>query len=250
MTPDLKVTGRFDDAFAEGAKPTLEKLVQEVRDVTVDMSEASGIDGAGLAALVYLHKKLASQGHKVRVVGASADLKGTFERFHLADLFFEGSPGMGGSALRSGFFGLSPDAYLAAGAAAKKSPAEGGPGGAAKRAIPVVPRFDRASHSVKVWLDGATAQGGELRGGDALKSYRRWARKIGQDVDPADFRKHLAAILGPGRIMPRTSGYIVRGLQLRATIERGKEQVAEVIRLPRGLFSVPSRRDAIAALCF
>ncbi len=57
-------------------------------------------------------------------------------------------------------------------------------------------RFDAASHSVKVWLDGATVAGGELRGGDALKSYRRWARKMCQDADPAEFRKHLGCILG------------------------------------------------------
>ncbi len=249
MTADLKVTGRFDDVFAAGAKPTLEKLVLEVRDVTVDLSEALDINAAGLGALVYLYKHLSPQGYKVRVVGANDSLKRLFERFHVADLFIEGAANTAGTALRSGFFGLTaPDAYVAA--AAKKSGPDGSHGGAPKRAIPIVTRFNAASHSVKVWLDGATVAGGELRGGDALKSYRRWARKMGQDADPADFRKYLASILGPGRIMPRTSGYIVRGIQLRSAIETGKQQVASAVRLSRGLFAVPTRMDAIAALSF
>jgi anti-anti-sigma regulatory factor len=247
MTADLKVIGRFDDAFAAGAKSTLEKLAQGVHDVTIDLSEAHDANAAGLGALVYLHKRLVPQGCKVRVVGANDALKRLFERFHVADLFIDGAPNSEGTALRSGFFGLTPEAYVAA---AKKSGPDGSQGGAPKRAVPIATRFDAASHSVKIWLDRATAAGGELRGGDALKSYRRWARKLGQDADPAEFRKHLASILGPGRIMPRTSGYIVRGIQLRGVLESGKKQLASAVRMPRGLFAVPTRTDAIAALSF
>jgi anti-anti-sigma factor len=252
MTADLKPTGRFDEAFAAEAKPTLEKLAQLRHDITIDMSETADMNCAGLGALVYLYKQLAPQGFKVRVVGANGNLRRLFERFEVAGLFIGGEPGTGGSALLSGFFGLAPDASVAAGAgAANKSGPDGSQGGAPKRAIPVTPRFDAASHSVKVWLDTATvAATGELRGGDALKSYRRWARKLGQDVSPTEFRKHLAAILGPGYIMPRTSGYILRGIRLRSVLERGKKPAAATIRLPRGLFAEPTRMDAIAALSF
>ncbi len=52
MTADIKVTGRFDDAFATGAKPMFERLAQEARDITVDMSEAVDVNAAGLGALV------------------------------------------------------------------------------------------------------------------------------------------------------------------------------------------------------
>jgi anti-anti-sigma regulatory factor len=244
MTADLKLKGRFDDAVAAA----LEKLAQEARNVTIDMSEASGIDGAALCALVQLHKRIAPDGFKVRVAGANANVRRLFETFHVADLFFEGMAGQEGSALRSGFFGLTaPAPYApASGGAAKKS----SPDRASKRSAPKVTRFDRASHSVKVWLDSATVPGGELRGGDALKSYRRWAEKLGQDVNSAEFRKHLAAILGSDRIVPRTSGYIVRGIQLRAVLEAGKKQAATAVRMPRGQFAAPARMDAIAALSF
>ncbi len=59
-----------------------------------------------------------------------------------------------------------------------------------------------------------------------------------------------AASLAPERIVPRTSGYIVRGIQLRAAVESGKKGLAAAVRASRGLFAVPSRMDAIAALSF
>lgn len=250
---DIKVTGRFDNAFAEGAKPTFEKLALEARDIAVDLSEAIDMDAAGLAALVCLHKRIAPQGCKVRVVGASDDLKQVFERFEVADLFIEGAASADGTAIRSAFFGLTePDAYLVAGAcrAVKRTEPDGSQGGAPKRAVRTVPRFDAASHSVQVWLDGATVAGGELRCGEALRSYRRWARKMRQDADPAEFRKHLASILGPDSIVPRTGGYIVKGIQLRGAIESGKRQLATAMRMSRNLFAAPGRMDAIAAVAF
>ncbi len=248
MTADLKIAGRFDEAFAAAAKPMFEKLAREARDIIVDMSETTDIGAAGLGALVVLHKRLSAHGGKIRVVGADSHLKQLFERFQVAGLFIEGAAGAGGSALCSGFFGLTaPSTYGTAGAGGSAGPQSGAP----KRAIPPVTRFDPASHSVKLWLDGATVSGGgELRGGDALRSYRRWARKMGQDADPAEFRKHLATILGSGRIMPRTSGYILKGIQLRSALKTGKKQAASAVRMPRRLPAAPARMDAIAALSF
>ncbi len=252
-TADIKVTGRFDNAFAEDAKPTFEKLALEARDIAVDLSETIGMDAAGLAALVSLHKRIAPLGCKVRVAGADDNLKRLFERFQVADLFFEGAASTGGTALRNCFFGLTePAAYVLADAcrAIKKTEPDDSQGGAPKRAIPNVTRFDAASHSVQVWLDGATIAGGELRCGEALKSYRRWAKKMCQDADAGEFRRHLACILGADSIVPRASGYIVRGIQLRSAFESGKRQLATAVRMSRNLFAVPSRMDAIAALSF
>ena len=215
------------------------------------MSEAIDINTAGLGALVSLHKKLAPHGCKVRVLGANDRLQQVFERFHLAGLFIEGAADPDGTALRSCFFGLNPATVVTGGLAAVKKPGtDGSEGGAPRRAIPVAARFDAASHSVKVWLDCATIPGGELRGGDALKNYRRWARKMGQDADAADFRGHVASILGAARIVSRTSGYIVQGIQLRAAIESGKKRMASAVSLPAGLFARGPRMDAIAALSF
>jgi len=252
-TADIKVTGRFDNAFAKGAKPTFEKLALEARDIAVDLSETIDMDAAGLAALVCLHKRIAPKGCKVRVVGASDDLKQVFERYQVADLFIEGAASAGGTALRNAFFGLAgPDAHPVAGAcrAVRKTEPDGSQGGAQMRAVPAVPRFDAASHSVQVWLDGATVAGGEVRCGEALKSYRRWARKMCQDADPAEFRKHLASLLGPDSVVPRTGGYIVRGIQLRGAIESGKKGLATAVRMSRNLFVAPGRTDAIAAVSF
>jgi anti-anti-sigma regulatory factor len=251
MTADLKVTGRFDDAFAMGAKPMFERLAKEARDVTVDMSEAVDIDAAGLGALVSLHKQLAPQGLRVRVLGANGNLQQLFERFQVADLFIEGAVATGGTALRNAFFGLNPITVITGGAAmaAKRMPG-GSHGSAPKRAIPIVTRFDAASHSVKVWLDAATVTGGEIRGGDALKSYRRWAKKMCQDADPAEFRKNLACLLGAERIVPRTSGYVVSGIRLREAIESGGRRLASAVRASGSLFAGARRLDAIAALSF
>ena len=248
MTADIKVTGRFDDAFATGAKRMFERLAQEARDITVDMSEAVDINAAGLGALVVLHKQLAPQGCKVRVLGASDHLQRLFERFQIADLFIDGATNTGGTALRSCFFGLSPVAVIAA--AVKQAGPGGSQGGAPKRAVPVATRFDAASHSVKVWLDAATVPGGEIRGCDALKSYRRWAKKMCQEADPEDFRRNLTGIIGAGRIVPRTSGYVVRGIQLRGAIESGRKRLASAVRASGSLFAGRPRMDAIAALSF
>ena len=115
---------------------------------------------------------------------------------------------------------------------------------------PIATRFDAASHSVKVWLDAATISGGEIRGCDALKSYRRWAKKMCQDADPDEFRRNLTGIIGAGCIVPRTSGYVVRGIQLRGAIESGRKRLASAVRASGSLFAGRPRMDAIAALSF
>jgi anti-anti-sigma regulatory factor len=252
MTADLKVTGRFDDAFAMGAKPMFERLAKETRDITVDMSEAADIDAAGLGALVSLHKRLAPQGLKVRVLGANDNLQRVFERFHVADLFIEGAVAAGSTAIRNAFFGLTPVTVIAGGKAANAKKTERGVshGGASKRANSAVTRFDASSHSVKVWLDAATVSGGEIRGSDAFKSYRRWAKKMCQEADPAEFRKNLTCLLGADRIVPRRNGYVVRGIQFRSAIESSRSRLASAVRASGRLFAASRRMDAIAALSF
>ena len=89
MQADLKVGDRFDGVFVSGMRPLVEKLVAERRDVVIDVSETAGVDAEALSLLTYMHKRLASHGHKVRVVGASDELIRFFENFHLAGLFIE-----------------------------------------------------------------------------------------------------------------------------------------------------------------
>jgi hypothetical protein len=70
-------------------------------------------------------------------------------------------------------------------------------------------------HGVKAWLDKATAAGGEMRGGDALKAYRRHAGLAAKDMGSAELRDILTGILGEKVVQRRTSGFVVLGLQLK-----------------------------------
>jgi hypothetical protein len=69
-------------------------------------------------------------------------------------------------------------------------------------------------HSVKAWIDAATVNGGVLRGGDALKAYKRFAGRMAATMTGSELRSILEAIF-PGAVEPRNSGYVVRGVQLR-----------------------------------
>ncbi len=250
MTPDMKVTGRFDDAFAAGARPIIEKLAGELRDVTVDMSEATEIDAAGLGALVYLYKRLDPLGCTVRVLGANDRVQGIFARFHLADLFIEGAARPASTALRSCFFGIRPQGSAARGAL---------PGIAGKKVEPEASKesnIDRvgadagldgtAARSIRAWLDASTDAGGQVRGSDALKSYRRWAGKGTEAGDAMHFRAHLAAILGTDRVISRTSGYVVRGIQLHGGGPRAARSGA--IAVPCELLTGSLPMKAISAV--
>ncbi len=56
------------------------------------VGEIGCADTAVLGDLIYLHKRLAARGHKVRVVGARDELIRFSEDFHLAELFIEEKP--------------------------------------------------------------------------------------------------------------------------------------------------------------
>lgn len=233
---DLKVTGALDEAFADWAMPVIEKLAQEARDVTVDMSEAGNGDAAGLRALVYLHKRLESHGRRVRVLNASGRVREIFARYHLADLFIEGAAEQGSTALRSCFFGIRPQAQIPASAVAASLKA-GGQRSAHKNGAHLMASGEAVIRairdSVQDWLYTRTVTGAELRGGDAYKNYRPSAKESGLLVDSAEFRKTLAAILGAGRVIPRTSGYIVKGIKLRTAEKAPRGQRAFSRLVPR-----------------
>ena len=104
----------------------------------------------------------------------------------------------------------------------RKAPPAGKPAGGTQAPLPAnVVSLDAHRHSVKAWLDGATVAGGELRGGEALKAYKRWAGQMAKGMTGPELRTIMEALL-PGAVEPRNSGYVVRGLQLRtaAALER------------------------------
>ncbi len=250
MTADMKVMGRFDGTFAAGARPIFERLAKEPRDVTVDMSEATDLDMAGLGALVCLHKRLEPHGCRVRVLGASGRLQGLFARFYVADLFIEGAAKPETTALRNCFFGLKPpvhNATRAGNSEVKKAGQEVSKESSIRHVIPAKEQLDStATRSIEAWLDASTVAGGKIRGSDALKSYKRWAGKIAEAGDAVQFRAHLAAILGADRVTSRTSGYVVRGIQLRG--RNAGRQPAQTARVPCELFAGSVLAEAISAV--
>ena len=71
---------------------------------------------------------------------------------------------------------------------------------------------------LRAWLESATVEGTEMRGGDALKAYKRHAGRPATDMTAGEFRQHLTDILGSGAVVARNSGYVVRGLELRSNL--------------------------------
>ena len=113
----------------------------------------------------------------------------------------------------------------------RKVKPQGDPDGGSRQPSPSnVVRLDAAKHSVEAWLKQATVAGGELRGGEALKSYKRYAGTMGQGIKPGDLRQILAEILAETKrsaaIEARTSGYVVRGVQLKIAAEEGLTSAA------------------------
>jgi hypothetical protein len=76
-------------------------------------------------------------------------------------------------------------------------------------------KLDAARHNVKSWLDKATVTGGEMLGGQALKSYKRFAGRMASNMTGAELRDILTEILGEEAVIQRTSGYIVQGVTLK-----------------------------------
>ena len=79
-----------------------------------------------------------------------------------------------------------------------------------------VVNLDQVRASVKGWLERAAVStpGGEMRGGEVWRLYSRSKGAL-DSATPADVRAALVSILGDYRVQARTSGYVVKGLELR-----------------------------------
>ena len=54
-----------------------------------------------------------------------------------------------------------------------------------------------------------------MRGGEALKAYKRYAGRMAKDMTGPELQALLMEILGPGAVIQRTSGYLVQGVSLK-----------------------------------
>jgi hypothetical protein len=59
-----------------------------------------------------------------------------------------------------------------------------------------------------------------VRGGDALKAYKRWAGPVAKGTESAGLRGILEELLGNAAVVQRTSGYVVSGLSLKTQFTR------------------------------
>ena len=87
MPQHHEIDDDFDAAYVSRVRPHIERLAQSDEDVVLDLSKVEFVDSSGLGALVFLHKRLVSKGHKLRVVGLRGQPLQLFTNLHLVPLF-------------------------------------------------------------------------------------------------------------------------------------------------------------------
>jgi anti-anti-sigma factor len=89
MSQQHEIDDDLDAAYVARVRPYIERLAQAEEDVILDFSKVEFVDSSGLGALVFLHKRLVSKGHKLRVVGLRGQPLQLFTNLHLVPLFCE-----------------------------------------------------------------------------------------------------------------------------------------------------------------
>ena len=87
MPQQHEIDDDLDAAYVARVRPHIERLAQADEDVVLDFSKVEFVDSSGLGALVFLHKRLVSKGHKLRVVGLRGQPLQLFANLHLVPLF-------------------------------------------------------------------------------------------------------------------------------------------------------------------
>lgn len=87
MSQQHELDDDLDAAYVSRVRPHIERLAQADEDVVLDLSKVEFVDSSGLGALVFLHKRLVSKGHKLRVVGLRGQPLQLFTNLHLVPLF-------------------------------------------------------------------------------------------------------------------------------------------------------------------
>jgi anti-sigma B factor antagonist len=87
MSQKHDIDDDLDASYVSRAKPYIDRLAQAEEDVILDLTKVDFVDSSGLGALVYLHKRLISNGHRLRVVGLKGQPLQLFTNLHLVPLF-------------------------------------------------------------------------------------------------------------------------------------------------------------------
>jgi anti-sigma B factor antagonist len=87
MSQKHEIDDDLDAAYVSRVRPHIERPADAQEDVILDFSRVEFVDSSGLGALVFLHKRLASKGHKLKVVGLRGQPLQLFTNLHLVPVF-------------------------------------------------------------------------------------------------------------------------------------------------------------------
>ncbi|MFZ1107179.1 MAG: STAS domain-containing protein [Rhodomicrobium sp.] len=87
MSQKHDIDDDLDAAYVSRAKPHIDRLAEAEEDVILDFTKVEFVDSSGLGALVFLHKRLITNGHKLKVVGLRGQPLQLFTNLHLVPLF-------------------------------------------------------------------------------------------------------------------------------------------------------------------
>lgn len=83
----LALTGALDGECALAQRERFTALAVAGRDVVLDMTDVSSIDGAGIGALAYLFRRLTAEGANLRIRGVSGKARLHLLKLGLAPVF-------------------------------------------------------------------------------------------------------------------------------------------------------------------
>jgi anti-anti-sigma factor len=87
MSQKHDIDDDLDAAYVSRAKPYIDRLAEADEDVVLDLTKVEFVDSSGLGALVFLHKRLITNGHRLKVVGLRGQPLQLFTNLHLVPLF-------------------------------------------------------------------------------------------------------------------------------------------------------------------
>jgi anti-anti-sigma factor len=87
MTQEHRIDDDLDASYVSRIRTHIERLADASEDVVLDLSKVEFVDSSGLGALVFLHKRLVSKGHKLKVVGLRGQPLQLFTNLHLVPVF-------------------------------------------------------------------------------------------------------------------------------------------------------------------
>ena len=89
MSQKYNIDDDLDASYVARVRPEIERLAEAGEDVVLDLSKVEFVDSSGLGILVFLHKRLISTGHKLKIIGLKGQPLQLFTNLHLLPVFCE-----------------------------------------------------------------------------------------------------------------------------------------------------------------